>query len=97
MQDEALKKVEEENQHLKAELERLKGIILLLNRSKFGSTSERVTDLDPSQLVFNEIEKEASTLPTHDEMETISYDRKKVEARRSPFQSICLVKRKSLI
>jgi len=85
MQDEALKKVEEENQHLKAELERLKGIILLLNRSKFGSTSERVTDLDPSQLVFNEIEKEASTLPTHDEMETISYDRKKGRGKKKPF------------
>ena len=46
----------EENQNLKSEIDHLHSIILLLKRGKFGSTSERVVDLPPSdQLVFNEI------------------------------------------
>ena len=74
-----------QNELLKAEVERLKGMILLLNRSKFGSTSERLTDLESSQLMFNEIEKEASLLAPPDEMETITYDRKRGRGKKRPF------------
>ena len=80
-----LEELQKKNQSLEVEIERLKGIILLMNRGKFGSTSERVTDLDPAQLVFNEIEKEAAGLPIPDEMETISYDRKKGRGKSKPF------------
>jgi transposase len=85
MQEEAVNGLKQENQVLKTEIERLRGMILLLNRSKFGSTSERVTDLPTAQLVFNEIEKEAALLAPPDEMETITYDRKKGRGKKRPF------------
>ena len=85
MQLDSISELKEKNKNLEEELERLRGIILLLNRGKFGSTSERVMDLDSSQLVFNEIEKEAAILSSPDEMETITYDQKKGRGSKKPF------------
>jgi len=85
MQDDSLTELKEENIFLKSELERLNGIILLLKRGKFGSKSERVVDVPPEQLVFNEIEKEA-TLPVQPELtETITYKRRKGRGKKKPF------------
>jgi transposase len=76
----------EENQNLKAEIDRLHGIIFLLKRGKFGSTSERVVDLPvTNQLTFNEIEQVAAELSPPDEMETVTYDRKKGRGKKKPF------------
>jgi transposase len=80
------RELEEENQLLKDENERLRGMILLLKRCKFGSQSERVEDIAPDQLLFNEIEKEAARLPDHSgETEMITYTRKKGRAQKKPF------------
>ena len=84
MQEELVAELKEENKFLKSELERINGILLLFKRDRFGSKSERVTDLPSEQLLFNEIEKEAS-LPLTEEMETISYKRKKGRGKRKPF------------
>ena len=86
MQSESPLELREENKFLKGEVIRLQDIIQLLKRDKFGSKSERVTDIPKEQLVFNEIEKEASTLPTEPEgTETITYVRKKGRNKRKPF------------
>ena len=85
MSDESIKKMLEDNAFMKAELERLNGIILLLKRGKFRSTSERVTEVPPEQLLFNEIEKEASLLPLGEETETITYNRKNGRQTKKPF------------
>lgn len=86
MQPDSLEELTKKNQKLEEEIEKLKGIILLLNRGKFGSTSERVTDLPVTeQLIFNEIEKAAGELSAPDEMETITYDRKKGRGKKRPF------------
>ncbi len=76
-----------ENQFLKSELERYRVMIAQLKRGKYGSSSERVEDLSPDQLIFNEIEQEASMLPEQpDETETITYDRKKPgRGKKKPF------------
>jgi transposase len=76
--------LKEENSNLKSEIERLHGIIRLMKRDKYGPKSERVEDIPPEQLIFNEIEKEAATPPT-DETETITYKRKKGRKPRKPF------------
>lgn len=85
MQSAAPNELKKELQFLKTEVQRLNGIILLLKRGKFGSTSERVTETDSAQLIFNEIEKEAGLLSPPDEMETITYDRKKGRGKKRPF------------
>lgn len=79
----------EEVQFLKAELDRVNGILLLLKRDQFGQKSERVTEIPPEQLLFNEIEKEAATLPEKDESEseTITYTRKKGRGQKKPWPS----------
>lgn len=78
--------LERKVENLESENEKLRDIILLLRRDKFGSKSERVEDLDPAQLLFNEIEKEAATLPDHSgEAETITYERNKGRAPKKPF------------
>ena len=64
--------IQKQNQLLEEEVERLRGIIVILKRGKFGSTSEKVTDLPLEQLIFNDIEIEAATLPVPGEMETIT-------------------------
>jgi transposase len=61
--------------NLQTEVEKLHSIIRELKRSKFGSSSEKIEDL-PDQLIFNEIEVEASKL-LPPEQETITYTRKK--------------------
>jgi transposase len=85
MQDESVTELKEENKFLKAELERVNGILLLFKRDRFGSKSERVTDLPAEQLIFNEIEKEASLPLPPEETETITYKRKKGRGKRKPF------------
>jgi len=75
----------EENKFLKTEVERLNGIILLLKRGKYGAKSERFEETPPEQLIFNEIEKEAATLPDVSETETITYQRKKGRGKKKPF------------
>jgi transposase len=83
MENQSSTHFKEENQLLKTEVERLKGIIILMQRGKFGSTSERVTDSD--QLMFNEIEKDAELLSPEGETETITYDRKKGRGKKKPY------------
>lgn len=78
--------LQEENKFLKSEVDRLNGMLLLLKRDKFGSKSERFES--PDQLVFNEMEVEASTLPDksgESETQTITYDRKKGRGKKKPF------------
>lgn len=77
--------LKEENSNLKSEIERLYGIIRLMKRDKFGPKSERVVDIPPEQLIFNEIEKEAATPPGDDETETITYERRRGRAPKKPF------------
>lgn len=74
----------EENRDLKAEVERLNNIILLLKRSKFGKSSERVEVLS-EQLLFNEIEKEAAHPGLPQQTETITYTRKKGRSEKKPY------------
>lgn len=69
-----VKEVLEENKNLKDEVKRLQHIIQLLKKDKFGSKAERFEEIT-DQLVFNEIELEASKAPP--ERETITYTRKK--------------------
>ena len=77
----------EEVKFLKTEVDRLNGMLLLLRQEKFGSKSERF--VDPNQLVFNEIEVEASTLPDlsgESETETVTYKRAKPgRGKKKPF------------
>lgn len=78
--------LEQENAFLRSELERYRGLLKLGNRDRFGSKSERVEDLPSEQLIFNEIEKEAGTLPDDSgESETITYERKKGRKPKRPF------------
>ena len=77
--------LQEEVEFLKSELERAQRIIQLLKRDKFGASSERFIEPNPDQLVFNEIEVESARLPEPDEMERITYDRKKGRGTRKPF------------
>jgi transposase len=77
--------LEQENAFLRSELERYKAMLKLANRDRFGSKSERVETLDPSQLVFNEIEKEAALPDTAEETQTITYTKKKGRSKKKPF------------
>jgi transposase len=85
MPENEVKEIQEENKYLKSELARLNGIILLLKRGKFTPKSERVTELSPQQLLFNEIEKEAALPLPSEEIETITYKRKKGRGKKKPF------------
>ena len=92
-QETIIKELQNENQFLKLELDRIKEVVRLLKRDLFGSKSERITEISPDQLVFNEIEKEAATLEPFEksseenteEVETITYDRKKGRGKKKPF------------
>ena len=55
--EQEIAELKEENAFLKTELERYRAMLKIANRDRFGSKSERVENLEPSQLVFNEIEK----------------------------------------
>jgi transposase len=68
---------------LKAENERLAGVIRFLKRDLFGSKSERYEEI-AGQMIFNEIEKEASNIKPS-ETEKISYERKKGRGKKKPF------------
>jgi len=85
MQAESLAELKEENKSLKDELARLHSIILLLKRDKFGSKSERVAEIPPEQLIFNEFEKEAVLPVIAPETETITYTRTKGRCKKKPF------------
>jgi len=85
MQDETVKELKEEVQFLKSELERVNGILLLFKRERFGSKSERMTDVPPEQLLFNEIEYEASLLAPEEETQTVTYEKKKGRSPKKPF------------
>src|SRR3989344_3966977 len=74
----------EEVSLLKSEIERLYGVIRLMKRDQYGSKSERVEDIPPEQLIFNEVEREAA-LPEADDTETITYKRKKGRGKKKPF------------
>lgn len=76
---------------LKSEVERLRVMVLLLKREKFGSKSERLENVD--QLVFNELERESGALPDQtgeSETITVSYEKKKSKEgrRKSRFRRI---------
>jgi hypothetical protein len=81
MQIESVDHLKQQNKALSDEVERLKDIILLLNREKFGPKSEQIS---PDQLIFNEIEVEATTLPEPD-TETITYTRNKGKQAKKPY------------
>jgi len=84
MQSQETLKIIAENELLKAEVEKLRGMIILFNRDKFGSKSERVEELPAKQLIFNEIEIEALSAPAV-ETETITYTRRKGRNKKKPF------------
>lgn len=75
----------EENSNLKSEIERLHGIIRLMKRGKYGPKSERVEEVPPGQMIFNEIEQEAANPASDEETETITYKRKKGRGPKNPF------------
>jgi transposase len=68
---------------LESEVTRLNNIIRQMKRDIFGSKSEKVIDV-PGQLLFNEIEKEASQLAPV-EKETITYEREKGRGKKKPY------------
>ncbi len=79
--DQLEKKVES----LEVENQRLRDMIVLMNREQFGTKSERVEELPLEQLLFNEIEREAANLPT-EQYETIAeHTRKKGRGKKKPF------------
>jgi Transposase IS66 family/Transposase C of IS166 homeodomain/zinc-finger binding domain of transposase IS66 len=57
----------------------------LAQREKFGPSSERVEDLPSEQLIFNEVEKEASLPEVPEETQTITYTKKKGRSPKKPF------------
>jgi len=72
-----------ENQKFKEEVERLKGMLILMRKEQFGSKSESFKDITQNQLLFNEIEVEApGALP---EQQTITYTRRKGRQKKKPF------------
>lgn len=68
----------------KDEVGRLNDIINKLKRQAFGTKSERVEDLDPRQLVFNELEVESKNPEPPTASENISYTRKKPGRKSKP-------------
>lgn len=79
------RELEDEVKFLKSELDRVNGIMTLLKRNLYGPRSEKVRELPPEQLLFNEIEKEAALPEVPPETETITYQRKKGRGKRKPF------------
>jgi transposase len=69
-----------ENKNLKEEVERLYSLIRGLKHDKFGAKSEKIED-HPDQLIFNEIEREATQL-LPPEKETITYTRNKGRGKK---------------
>jgi transposase len=73
----------EEIKSLRGEVERLHGVIRALKHGKYGPSSEKIEDI-PDQLIFNELEVEASKL-LPPEQETITYNRKKGRSPKKPW------------
>lgn len=84
---ESVDEIREENGHLRKEVERLNGIIRLLKKHRFGAKSERTENLE-EQLIFNEVEREATTPVPSTQTETITYTRKKGRQKRGPFPEV---------
>lgn len=86
MESKSVPELKEKIQYLETEVGRLQHIIKLLQRDKFGSKSEKAPELEPEQLLFNEIEKEArSEEPEQTEL-IGGYERvKKGRGSRKPF------------
>ncbi len=72
---------QDKSENLEAEVDRLRHIIVLLKKDKFGSKGERFNEIT-EQLVFNEIEITAPKAPV--ETETIQYTRKKGRKKKRP-------------
>ena len=85
MQEEAESQLAQENKVLRNEVLRLGQIIRLLQRDKFGSTSEKLTELGPDQLLFNELELEAKRVEPEQTELIEGYKRKKGRGVRKPF------------
>lgn len=86
MQDQSQADLKEENKYLREEIRRLEFNINLLKRDKFGSKSEKITDLPSEQLLFNEIEKEAQSVePEQTELIGGYVRSKKGRGARKPF------------
>jgi transposase len=67
-------------QELEREVEKYRNMVMQLQRTLFGPKSERVEEIPPEQLVFNEIEVEAPKAPR--ETETITYTRRKGKQKK---------------
>lgn len=88
MESNSVPELKEKIQILETENSRLKHMLLLMKRDKFGSTSEKLTDLPPEQLLFNEIEKEAKNVEPEQTELIDGYERKKKGRQaRKPFPS----------
>ena len=75
----------EKNLYLDTENKRLRHIIKLFQKEKFGTKSEEFTE-ENIQLQFNEIESEGAEVPQLPLLqETISYVRKKGRQKKKPF------------
>ena len=80
---------QEKCQHLEAEHEALRQMILASNRARFGSKSERYTNSDISQLpLFNSVEEVAIPDSPVDEAETITYTRRKKRTKQESTESL---------
>jgi len=81
--NQSYKDLKDTNSHLLKEVDRLQHIIRLLKKDKFGSKGERFDEV-VDQMIFNEIEVEASKADHEDETETIQYTRKKGRKKKAP-------------
>lgn len=75
------KNLKDKNEHLLEENDRLRHLVNLLKKEKFGSKGERF-EIIADQLIFNEIEVEAPKAPP--ERETLTYTRKKGKRKKRP-------------
>jgi transposase len=88
MQSEVERDLLEKNKYLHHEVARLQHIIMLFQKDKFGSRSEKLTELAPDQLLFNEIELEARLNPPEPEQTELieGYTRKSAgRGAKKPF------------
>ena len=79
-----LKATESSLVHYKDEVSRLNDIVSKFKRFIYGSKSERVVDLEPNQLVFNDPEINKET-PSPPETEKITYTRNKGRKKKEGF------------
>lgn len=88
MDENSVPQLKEKITYLESEVARLTHNLNLLKRDKFGSKSEKFTELPAEQLLFNEIEKEAKADTSEPEQTELieGYTRKKKgRGARKPF------------